>query len=137
MSGTVETELRKLEKIVPGLLKAEEKMEMVSFITCVAFLKEGNETVESQWNRWIYQEEILELTVAYIADLQNHLVGRLDNYKETTKQIQKVKDKYKKSPGWQGPHPWRPHLQEAQQEYQGRRKPQWKILQRRDHKVLA
>ena len=46
MSGTVETELRKLEKIVPGLLKAEEKMEMVSFITCVAFLKEGNETVE-------------------------------------------------------------------------------------------
>ena len=46
MSGTVETELRKLEKIVPGLLKAEEKMEMVSFITCVAFLKKGNETVE-------------------------------------------------------------------------------------------
>ena len=82
MSGTVETELRKLEKIVPGLLKAEEKMEMVSFITCVAFLKERNETVESQWNRWIYQEEILELTVAYIADLQNHLVGRLDNYKK-------------------------------------------------------
>ena len=37
MSGTVETELRKLEKIVPGLLKAEEKMEMVSFITRVAF----------------------------------------------------------------------------------------------------
>ena len=90
MSGTVETELRKLEKIVPGLLKAEEKMEMVSFITCVAFLKKRNETVESQWNRWIYQEEILELTVAYIADLQNHLVGRLDNYKK------KVLNKYKK-----------------------------------------
>ena len=89
MSGTVETELRKLEKIVPGLLKAEEKMEMVSLITCVAFLKEGNESVESQWNRWIYQEEILELTVAYIADLQNHLVGRLDNYK-------KLLNKYKK-----------------------------------------
>ena len=35
-----------------------------------------------EWNRWIYQEEILELTVAYIADLQNHLVGRLDNYKK-------------------------------------------------------
>ena len=29
MSGTVETELRKLEKIVPGLLKTDEKMEMV------------------------------------------------------------------------------------------------------------
>ena len=31
MSGAVETELRKLEKIVPGLLKTNEKMEMVSF----------------------------------------------------------------------------------------------------------
>ena len=29
--------------------------------------------------------------MAYIADLQNHLVGRLDNYKKkTTKQIQEV-----------------------------------------------
>ena len=27
----METELRKLEKIVPGLLKTNEKMEMVSF----------------------------------------------------------------------------------------------------------
>ena len=35
MSGTVETELRKLEKIVPGLLKAEEKMEMVRNSTMV------------------------------------------------------------------------------------------------------
>ena len=32
MSGAVETELRKLEKIVPGLLKTNEKMEMVSFL---------------------------------------------------------------------------------------------------------
>ena len=29
MSGTVETELRKLEKIVPGLDKEKEEMEMV------------------------------------------------------------------------------------------------------------
>ena len=30
MSGAVETELRKLEKIVPGVEQAEEQMEMVS-----------------------------------------------------------------------------------------------------------
>merc|ERR1712226_276313 len=57
MSGTVETELRKLEKIVPGLDKDKEEMEM---------------------------EEILELTVAYIAELQNHLVGRVRTHGEKT-----------------------------------------------------
>ena len=30
MSGAVETELRKLEKIVPGVEQADEQMEMVS-----------------------------------------------------------------------------------------------------------
>ena len=35
MSGTVETELRKLEKIVPGLLKTDDKMEMVGFVTTI------------------------------------------------------------------------------------------------------
>ena len=40
MSGAVETELRKLEKIVPGLLKTNEKMEMVSFLNGHKYLKE-------------------------------------------------------------------------------------------------
>ena len=37
MSGTVETELRKLEKIVPGLDKDKEEMEMVSRCDVVYF----------------------------------------------------------------------------------------------------
>ena len=43
MSGAVETELRKLEKIVPGLLKTNEKMEMVSF-----FLKNGHKYLKEE-----------------------------------------------------------------------------------------
>merc|ERR1712002_167336 len=55
-AGSVETELKKLEKIVPGLV-GEDEREM---------------------------EEILELTVAYIAELQNHLVGRVRTHGERT-----------------------------------------------------
>ena len=89
MSGAVETELRKLEKIVPGLLKTNEKMEMVSFfLNGHKYLKEEriplNLEPRIDWYRNDYQEEILELTVAYIAELQNHLVGRVRTHGDRT-----------------------------------------------------
>ena len=59
MSGTVETELRKLEKIVPGLLKTEEKMEMVSFVGRIEFVNVNvNENVNLDPNESNFYHQI-------------------------------------------------------------------------------
>ena len=86
MSGTVETELRKLEKIVPGLLKTDDKMEMVNIILKFQKKKYKLDPIVCNQKKYRinFQEEILELTVAYIAELQNHLVGRVRTHGDRT-----------------------------------------------------